>query len=41
MTDEDLDDERFMAVAEGLIALTMLEELHLLGFCGQVTYFFM
>jgi hypothetical protein len=34
-----MDGERFMALAEGLTALGMLEKLRLSGFCGQVTLF--
>jgi hypothetical protein len=33
------DDECFMAVAEGLAALSMLKSLKLSGFCVQVTLF--
>jgi hypothetical protein len=34
-----MDDERFMALAEGLAALSKLEKLHLPGFCGRVSRF--
>jgi hypothetical protein len=39
MTEEQMDDERFMALVEGLTALSMLEKLLLTGFCGQVPLF--
>jgi hypothetical protein len=39
MTDLEMDDERFMALAEGLAALGMLEKLHLRGFRRQVSLF--
>jgi hypothetical protein len=39
MTDPEMDDERVMALAEGLAALGMLEKLQLPGFCGQVSRF--
>jgi hypothetical protein len=40
MTDQEMNNERFMALAEGLAALSMLEELYLPGFCGQVSFSF-
>jgi hypothetical protein len=37
MTDNEMDDECFMALAEGLTALNMLEKLHLRGLYHQVS----
>jgi hypothetical protein len=39
ITELEMDDECFMALAEGLAALGMLEKLYLRGFCGRVLYF--
>jgi hypothetical protein len=36
-----MDDERFMALAEGLASLSMLEKLQLPGFGFQNTLLFM
>jgi hypothetical protein len=40
ITDQGMDDECFMALAEGLASLNMLEKLLLPGICIQVMLLF-